>query len=38
MMEAPQSILLLLRASPDAIRRRMKDDPNEYQVVQEGDV
>jgi hypothetical protein len=38
MREAPQSILLLLRASPDAIRRRMKDDPHEYQVVQEGDV
>ena len=38
MREAPHSILLLLKASPEVIRQRMKDNPHEYQVVQDGDV
>jgi thymidylate kinase len=38
MREAPHSILLLLKASPEVIRQRMKDDPHEYQVVRDGDV
>lgn len=38
MREAPQSVLLLLKASPEVIRQRMNDDPHEYQVVQDGDV
>ena len=38
MREAPHSILLLLKASPEVIRQRMKDDPHDYQVVRDGDV
>ncbi len=38
MREAPHSVLVLLKASPEVIRRRMKDDPHEHQVVQDADV
>ena len=35
---APDTVLVLLKASPDAIRQRMKADPHEYALVKEKDI
>ena len=35
---APNTVLVLLKASPATIRRRMKDDPHESSLIQDEDV
>ena len=34
----PETVLVLVKASPDVIARRMKEDPHRNGVVREGDV
>ncbi len=38
MQRAPHSVLVLVKASPDVIRRRMKEDPHRRQIVREKDI
>ena len=38
MEKAPDTVLVLLKASPEVIRRRMKGSPHTHQVVPEADV
>ena len=35
---APETVLILVKASPEAIRKRMLDKPHKYPVVQEKDI
>ena len=35
---APDAVLVLLRADPEVIRRRMREAPHEHQVIKESDV
>ena len=34
----PDTVLILVKASPEVIRRRMKESPHKYQLIKEGDV
>ena len=35
---APDAALVLLRARPEVIRQRMRDDPHEYQIIRDEDI
>ena len=35
---APETVLVLLKAAPDVVRQRMRDDPHEHQVIRDEDV